>query len=124
MKVLLAGMSKTGTKSMAVALRELGYDVYDYLENYMYLGKDWEKIFRDGGSTDDFRRMYENVDAVVDVPAFAYWDEILKAFPDTKVNYKYRFQMWFTREKVFGEWLCDACCDDPGISRNITPSSS
>jgi len=86
MKVILAGMSKTGTKSMAVALRELGYDVYDYLENYMYLGKDWEKIFRDGGSTEDFRRMYEDVDAVVDAPAFAYWDEILKAFPDAKVN--------------------------------------
>uniref|UniRef100_H2Z1X3 Sulfotransferase n=1 Tax=Ciona savignyi TaxID=51511 RepID=H2Z1X3_CIOSA len=29
--------------------------------------------------------MYENVDAVTDVPCCFYWDEILKAFPSTKI---------------------------------------
>jgi len=37
------------------------------------------------GSTEDFRRMYENVDAVTDMPALGMWEEILRAFPDAKV---------------------------------------
>ena len=33
----------------------------------------------------DFHSMYRNVDAVTDVPANAFYEEILKAFPDAKV---------------------------------------
>ena len=86
MKVIVAGMAKTGTKSMCAALKELGYSVYDYNENMLLLGKEWMKICAEGGSTEDFRRMYENVDAVTDIPACYYWDEIHKAFPDSKVG--------------------------------------
>lgn len=85
MKVIVAGMPKTGTKSMAQALKELGYVVYDFMEQYQYHRKDWVKIMVDGGTTEDFRRMYENVDAVTDVPACRYWNELHKAFPDSKV---------------------------------------
>ena len=86
MKVIVAGMPKTGTKSMQAALTELGYKVYDYEENYLFLGKDWRRICLDGGTTEDFRRMYEDVDAVTDVPPCYFWDEIHKAFPDSKVT--------------------------------------
>ena len=30
--------------------------------------------------------MYKDVDAVVDAPAFYFWEEIHKAFPDAKVS--------------------------------------
>ena len=80
MKVIVAGLPKTGTKSLAVALRELGYNVYDSPENYEYLGKQWMKIITDGGSTEMFKEMYEDVDAVTDIPACCYWEEILKLF--------------------------------------------
>ena len=63
-----------------------GYNVYDFLEQYKYQGKEWMKIFKHGGTTEDFRRMFENVDAVTDVPACYFWDEIHKAFPDAKVT--------------------------------------
>lgn len=86
MKVICAGMSKTGTKTMSEALRQLGYEVYDYLENYTELGDDWERIFKVGGTTEDFRRMFENVDAVSDLPGAYFWDEIHRAFPDSKVR--------------------------------------
>ena len=85
MKVIIAGFSKTGTKTVSAALSELGYEVYDFLDHFWYHGKDWMKIFQDGGTLYDFKRMYENVDAVCDVPVFAYWEQIHEAFPDAKV---------------------------------------
>ena len=39
MKVICAGFPKTGTKSMALALRELGYSVHDY-EEHLHLNLD------------------------------------------------------------------------------------
>ena len=86
MKVICAGLSKTGTKTMTCALRDLGYNVYDFMENFTYLGDEWRKILTTGGTTEDFRRMFENVDAVSDLPGAYYWDEIHKAFPDSKVS--------------------------------------
>ena len=86
MKVIVAGCSKTGTKSMNAALTELGYKVYDNMEHIMYHCDDWIKIFEGKGRIEDFKRMYKDVDAIVDVPAFLYWYEIHQAFPEAKVS--------------------------------------
>lgn len=88
MKVILAGMPKTGTKTMTYALRELGYTVYDVMEHYQHHRKEWTAILTGGAGADltEIRRMYENVDAVADLPACGLWQEILRAFPDSKVN--------------------------------------
>ncbi|XP_078481860.1 uncharacterized protein LOC100176328 isoform X1 [Ciona intestinalis] len=85
MKVIVAGFSKTGTKTMQAALTDLGYNVYDYSESFEFLEKEWKQICTVGGSTELFRKMYENVDAITDLPGCAFWDEILKAFPDAKI---------------------------------------
>uniref|UniRef100_F6UBW4 Sulfotransferase n=1 Tax=Ciona intestinalis TaxID=7719 RepID=F6UBW4_CIOIN len=85
MKIIVAGFAKTGTKSLTAALTELGYVVYDYLENFSYLGDDWQRILTKGGTTDDFRRMYDNVDVTIDSPVYFYWEEIHRAFPDAKI---------------------------------------
>ena len=86
MKVIVAGYSKTGTKSMNAALSQLGYKVYDAPEHFSVHLDEYTKILHDGYTTEDFRKMYEDVDAVVDIPAFFFWDEIHKAFPDAKVR--------------------------------------
>ena len=88
MKVIVAGLPKTGTKSMVKALQDLGYSVYDYLEHFEYHSKQWEKLLEVGGTAEDFKKMYENVDVVTDIPACAYWDLIHEAFPDAKVSLK------------------------------------
>ena len=44
-----------------------------------------EKISNGEGCVEDFKKMYKNVDAVVDTPVFLYWYEIHRAFPDAKV---------------------------------------
>ena len=86
MKVLFVGYAKTGTKTMCVALKTLGYTVYDYDDNFYRLGKQWLKIMSEGGTKEDFYSMYKDIDATVDAPACLFWEEILEAFPDTKVS--------------------------------------
>ena len=44
MKLVCAGMQKTGTKSMAAALRILGYIVHDVFEQYFLEKELWNKV--------------------------------------------------------------------------------
>ncbi|CAK8677519.1 unnamed protein product [Clavelina lepadiformis] len=87
MKIIVAGYSKTGTKSMVLALSELGYNVYDFFDHFWYHGDQWARIYSSGsgGTIEDFKKMYQSVDAVTDAPPYMFWEEILQAFPDAKV---------------------------------------
>ncbi|XP_076812913.1 uncharacterized protein LOC143459582 [Clavelina lepadiformis] len=85
MKVIVAGFSKTGTKTLAAALRELDYEVYDFVDHFWYHEKEWKKIFSKGGSIDDFKQMYQDIDVVTDGPSYLFWEEIHKAFPEAKI---------------------------------------
>nr|XP_039273573.1 uncharacterized protein LOC120347596 isoform X2 [Styela clava] len=64
--------------------RDEGYSVYDFEENQNYLKEDWIKIMTEGGTKEDFYRMYEDIDAAADIPACLFWEEISEAFPDVK----------------------------------------
>ncbi|XP_039274173.2 uncharacterized protein LOC120348116 [Styela clava] len=90
MKVIVAGFSKTGTKTMNAALSVLGYKVYDYEHNFFYLRKEWIKIMTSGGTKDDFYQMYKDVDATCDIPAVIFWEEIAAAFPEAKIIFMQR----------------------------------
>ncbi|XP_039268359.2 uncharacterized protein LOC120343290 [Styela clava] len=90
MKVIVAGFVKTGTKTMAAVLDTLGYSVYDFEHHLYHLGDEWIKILQQGGTKEDFRRMYENVDVGVDIPFAVFWEEILEAFPDAKIIFLQR----------------------------------
>ena len=85
MKVIVAGFPKTGTKSMNAALTELGYNVYDYLDSFQHHHEELKHIARGKDSTEDFKKMYENVDVIADYPAFHFWKEIHDVFPNSKV---------------------------------------
>ena len=84
MKVICAGLSKTGTKSMAKALRILGYNVYDFEEHFKFHGQEWLDVY-ETDKAPDFYSMYKDVDAVTDGPPNVFFAEILEAFPDSKV---------------------------------------
>jgi len=86
MKVIVAGYSKTGTKSMASALKILGYNVYDFMEHYWFHSEQWIKVLASRNIDVDFRQMYKNVDAVTDNPPYFFWEQIHEAFPDAKVS--------------------------------------
>lgn len=86
MKVILAGYSKTGTKTMAAAFDTLGLNTYDYFENLYYLYNDWLEIFDGKATKEDIRKMFDGVDALTDSPVFYYWEELAEAFPEAKVR--------------------------------------
>nr|XP_039263583.1 uncharacterized protein LOC120339504 isoform X1 [Styela clava] len=85
MKIICAGLQKTGTKSIAEALRILGYDVHDAFEQLLYDRELWDKIVANTVTTEDYQRILRDVDAVIDWPAVAVWEQIMEAFPDAKV---------------------------------------
>ena len=84
MKVICAGFSKTGTKSITKALVSLGYTVYDFREHRDIHGREWLDLYCEG-KLPNFASMYQNVDAVVGLPAWFWFEEIFDAFPDSKV---------------------------------------
>lgn len=86
MKVIVAGMSKTGTKSLKAAFSKLGYSVYDSVEHFIHHHNEWSQILSKGGSIEMFRKMYEEVDVVVGLPVYAFWEQIHFAFPNAKVG--------------------------------------
>lgn len=87
MKVIVAGLNKTGTTSLAEALRLLpGFKVvYHYMDHYANAGEEWMNICKRGGNFTDLRLKYENVDAVTDVPSAYFWEELHHEFPEAKV---------------------------------------
>ena len=84
MKVICAGIGKTGTTSLAKALKILGLNVYEYQEHCTCHMNEWLNLF-DHGNIPDFKLMYQDVDACVDSPPNMFYEEILQAFPDAKV---------------------------------------
>jgi len=86
MKIICAGAPRTGTTSLAAALRFLGLTVYDSPEQMAFQLEDWDDILRKGGEP-DWRAMFNDVDAICDGPAFYFWEQMLDAFPDAVVRF-------------------------------------
>ena len=84
MKIICVGLAKAGTKSISKALRNLGFTVFDWEEQVFDFQDHWVDVFQNGAKP-DVRRVYQNADAVVDNPGNFFWEEILEAFPDSKV---------------------------------------
>nr|CAB3262602.1 uncharacterized protein LOC100180848 [Phallusia mammillata] len=85
MKVIAAGVSKTGTKSMAEALRILGLTVHDSMEHYKYHRQVWYDYIDGKATLDDIRESYKGVDAVTDFPVHIFWEQLAEAFPEAKI---------------------------------------
>ncbi|XP_077972181.1 uncharacterized protein LOC144427207 isoform X2 [Styela clava] len=101
MKIIVASFPKCGTKTLRDCLRILGYIVYDFDENFTFLGEEWAKVFKNGPSVRMFKEMYERVDAVSDIPASTFWRTLHKAFPEAKIVLTTRRN----EEKWLQSWL-------------------
>ena len=84
MKIICVGIGKTGTKSISKALRHLGHTVFDWEEQVFDFQDHWVDVFQYGAQL-DVKRVYQHADAVVDAPGNFFWEEILEAYPDSKV---------------------------------------
>jgi hypothetical protein len=77
MKILGVGLSKTGTTSLADAVRILGFSCINYDQDRLtplLLGRDRSPDFR----------VYDDVDAVFDIPSAYFYRELLAAYPASK----------------------------------------
>ena len=77
MKILGVGLSKTGTTSLNEALKILG------LNSLHWEPERLREVLDGSDSKPDFR-YYDDVDAVTDLPAAYFYDELLEAYPETK----------------------------------------
>ena len=84
MKIICVGIGKTGTTSISKALRHLGYTVFDWEEHVFDFQDHWVDVFQNFAQL-DVKRVYKHADAVVDARGNFFWEEILEAYPDSKV---------------------------------------
>ena len=79
-------MPRTGTQSLKHALDEIGYHTYgmgECIQWYSHM-----RAFRDNASTPgeiDYAKVLAGYDAIVGMPAFAYYEHMLALWPDAKV---------------------------------------
>ncbi|GAB1205839.1 hypothetical protein APSETT445_004518 [Aspergillus pseudonomiae] len=133
MRILCLGLTRTGTNSLVVALRKLGYTPYHGSEcfkspprdfnlwiealNCNFFNRDPNNIPRYG--REEFDRLIGTYDAVLDIPASIFWEDLIHAYPDAKVILTTRdFDSWwvsmdktlfrFIRMPFFRYWqYCD-----------------
>ena len=123
MKVRGAGLPRTATTTLLIALEQLGFapcyhmrDVLGDLEGQLPLweaiaegGRDWQGIFGDAQSTVDF-------------PSSRYWRELLEAYPDAKVILSTRSpEGWVRsmRETVWGVFYGDSVLHYVSAARTV-----
>lgn len=86
MKVIGAGLFRTGTLSMQAALQKLGYPCHHMsetskVESHMAA---WYGLVS-GQAPMDWRAIFANYEATVDIPACLYYEELMREFPEAKV---------------------------------------
>ncbi len=86
LKLIGAGLGRTGTESLKMALEHLGYAKCYHMFELMKHGEmvtEWEK-FRNGSSP-DYAILFKDYQSTVDFPAAIYYREFMQQYPDAKV---------------------------------------
>ncbi len=86
MKVIGAGLPRTGTMSMQAALNQLGFHCYHMQNVLKEKGhiKMW-KNYISGENEMNWKELFKAYQATVDAPACFFYEELLHEFPDAKV---------------------------------------
>jgi len=92
LRIIGAGLPRTGTASLTTALEQLlggrCYHMQVIPGHPFDLGDGWEEALRD--ETPDWERVFADYSAAVDWPASAFWRELSVAYPDAPVLLSYR----------------------------------
>ncbi len=100
-EVIGAGFGRTGTKSLKVALEELGFgpcyhmtELFDKPGHVAFWDEAADKVAR--GEPVDWEGVFSGYEATVDWPGCIFYEELMEAFPDAKVLLSIRDpQHWF-----------------------------
>lgn len=97
LKVIGAGLGRTGTESLKQALELLGYakcyHMWELIQHPEHLPA-WQELGE--GRRPDYDRLFEGYQSTSDFPAALYYREFMAEFPDAKVILTVRdSQRWF-----------------------------
>lgn len=115
LRVVGAGLGRTGTLSLKVALEKLlggpCYHMVEVLTHPEHVAA-WREVAR--GGSPDWQALFRDYRAVVDWPAASFWPELMEAFPDALVLLSVREpEAWWksasttifpTSRKADGDW--------------------
>ena len=86
LKVIGAGMGRTGTESLKLALEQLGfgkcYHMYELIKDNSRFPC-WLQLEK--GEVPDYAVLFDGYQSAVDFPAALYYREFMKQYPDAKV---------------------------------------
>ncbi|CAG8932134.1 unnamed protein product [Penicillium salamii] len=95
LRLIVAGLSRTGTASLYLALQELGYTPWHMckpVDNPKLMYTQWtdamkRKFFNSAYPYDreDFDRLRGKYDALLDIPACLFWDDFHRLYPEVKI---------------------------------------
>jgi len=96
LKVLGAGMPRTGTTSLCKALQILGYKALDYHPARIKV----DEIKKDGF------KVFDDIEALTDAPGCFFFREIIAAYPDIRVILTVRdADDWFASIERHCNWI-------------------
>jgi hypothetical protein len=110
MRLIGAGLPRTGTLSQKVALEQLGYEPCYHMVNVLGdldLAPQWRRAL-DGDA--HWEQMFDGFEATVDWPGSFFYRELMEAFPDAKVLLSVRDgDLWARsmRETIWGLFYDD-----------------
>jgi hypothetical protein len=86
LKIIGAGLPRTGTSSLKAALDRLGfgptYHMFELMQHPEHLER-WRPVMNRESS--DWDKVFAGYHSAVDFPASIYWREMAEAYPDAKV---------------------------------------
>ena len=86
LKVIGAGLPRTGTNSLQIALNQLGFGPCHHMYELLQDPTRWPCWLRVyGGEPVDWEEVYAGYNSAVDAPASFLWRELSAAYPDAKV---------------------------------------
>ncbi|HEY9488585.1 MAG TPA: sulfotransferase [Chryseosolibacter sp.] len=97
-KIIGAGLPRTGTHTLKASLEKLGYTKTYHMKELMVNPKNlryWITL-RNSGTT-DWDELYNGYQATVDFPGYPWYKEHMKRYPEAKVILTVRpFESWYT----------------------------
>jgi hypothetical protein len=85
MKIIGAGVGRTGTYSLKLAINQLGFGPCHHMEEVLHHMAVQVPLWSSAAAGDaDWSRIYEGYQSAVDWPTACFFRELLEAFPDAR----------------------------------------
>jgi len=92
LKLIGAGLGRTGTASLKIALEQIGYgpcyhmrEVFPRPDAHVFWRDAFAQSLQPGGVTLDYAKVFEGFVSTVDWPACHFWRDLAIRYPDAKV---------------------------------------